>query len=716
MKKKKRIFNWWSGRVINVYLTVPEITPIFGTTTTINPTDTDIQTADLGGNTDIIMGAGIHLPRLKFNTLIGTVGTPIRFSGVLGGSADARDFLTTLGDDSINDYAAWVQGCDWVEFHNLNINGGTGFHAGGGSKNVVFSNCKVRDSGFAGFLIKTDGDNTIPPSKVVVQFCTSRHGLGEGRYNGQVNLPTYHTFSEVESHDNDWCVNGREPSQDSHVLALTITHDTGLGCGTTNEGGQNRPLQIQDCAGIVKHSAFGSVGTFGSVYLNFHNADGIEYFNCYFEGQNEFYIGNQAAKDWYATSIVKGNDDVVLDNLILNASVGYEHSGNNYAARHLGDVQDVRMRNCIIPDNLSHHLRDESGATYESIEEYNNIILPASHAAFNIRYDSKGRITSAFHFKRGMGAFLPDPTIPSYSSRVLSGTETEQFTLTATFGGFDSGSDNNGVVLTARPPAYQWQRDTDGTGTTYDDIVGENSSTYKLTYLDVGKLIRCRGQAINEVYLAGALQYTNATGAIVKNFVAFNSIPWENSYDLDAADIATDEFVLNQGSSTNAVKTTGVSLPTHDATYNGLNFDRATGQNLSFPIAAKSTDWELWLNFKMTTLASNHRIVGYGGSHYVRVTAAGGLYFGATNTGIILTAGTDYVIRFKIQGATSSITINNGTPTVLTLTTNAVSGTGRIGSDNIDGNFYDGKAKAFFDKVTELTAQNVSDMWTYYGL
>lgn len=707
ISKKKR--DWLLGSNGFVYLDIP-VDPTPGTTTTIEPSDTNIEMADLGGNTDIILAAGIHGPRVRLDTIVGTEGTPIRFFG----EKDGDTLLTQIGDGSVtNNAALYNVDSDWVEFYSVFVFGGTCLVWEGRGRNFKAQNCVIKGdniNGFSGYRTKTDNDITVAAYIVELVNCDISEVIGEPFYFGQVNGPLFNNLSFLNILNCSGYDSGREPLQTSHCIDMDINHFSGFDCGLTDESGQNRALQIQDSNGVIRNSVFQSFGTTGSVYALFYKSDGVTLFNCFIEGEDSLFLGDGSAQDWWDNSIIKGNKPTILESCILYIK---SNDVTTELCQVFNDQGDFVVRNCIISDNKVGVFADgrTDKDTYNLIDGGGNVFLPNTHPAFNITKNSLKMVTSVFHRNRGIAKRLPDPNLPTYTTNIITGTPTSGQTLTATPSGGDAG-DGSSIVNTL----HQWWRADNGAGLNRRRIASAVNDTYVLQAADVGKFINEGASGVNEFMLNGPEKDSAYTDVIAAGpFNPFTDIAWFTALDLDAADIATDEFVLNQGSGGNAVKTTAIAIPTYDGTYNGLDFDRATAQNLSIPQETKNTDWELWLNFKLTTLAGNQRLVGYGGSHYVRVTAAGRIFFGATDTGIDILAATDYLIRFKVQGATSLITINNGTPSAQTLTTNSVSGTGRLGCDSSDGNFADMKAKAMFDKVTELSAGNVTDMWTYYG-
>lgn len=693
-----------------VYTAIP-VDPIPGTTTIINPSDTDISMADLGGNTDIIMAAGIHGPRIRLNTIVGSEETPIRFFG----EKDGDTLLTQIGDGSVTNNSAFYNvDSDYVEVYGIFFYGGTVLVWEGRGRNFKAQNCIMQGdniNGFSGYRTKSDGDPTVAPYIVELINCDISKVIGEPFYFGQVNGPDFNNILFLYMLHCSGFNSGREPLQTSHCMNMDINHFSGMNCGLTDEGSQNRALQIQDSNGVIRNSLFQSFGVTGSVYGLFYKSDGVTFFNCFIEGEDSLFLGDGKVQDWWDNSIIKGSKPTIIESCIL-------YIKNNRVTDELcqvfNDQGDFVLRNNIISDNKIGLFADgrTDKITHSIIDGGGNVYLPSTHPIFHPTVDLLQRVNSSLHHKRGMGKRTYDPGRPTYAANAISGTETSGQTLTATPSGGNAG-DGSSIVN----DLHQWYRSDNGSGLNRKRIKDAVNSTYTLQAADVGKVVNEGVSAVNDLMINGPEKASAYTGVIAAGaFNRFTDLPWYNALNLDAPDIATDEFVVNYGSGGNAVKTTGIALPTHDDSYNGLDFDNTTQQNLSIQQETKTTNWECWYVGTLKSLVSNQRLMGYGGSHYFRVKADGTIVWGAVDTGIVLSADTFYVIRIKVSGAASSITINNATPTVLTLSSNSTSGTGRLGSDHSDNNFSDQKMKEWFDKTGLLTAQQVTDMWTSYGL
>lgn len=695
-----------------VYLVIPDA-PTFGATTTINPTDTEITTPDLGGNTDIILGAGTHAPRIMFTSLVGTELAPIRFKGA-GGTQNPS--LTTIGDLSVaNQGAIRGNASDWVEFYDMLIEGDHVFVWEQSSRNVLLQNVElVGDfaNGFSGFRSKTDNNNSVVPYKIVLQYLNIKDVIGEGIYIGQVNGATYHNISEFTA-NHIYATNcGRESIQLSHVENVDINHFTGINSGTENELSQNRALQIQDCSGIIRNSFFHSVGTNGNAYAILENTDGMTYFNCYFESEEHVYLGNAEARDWYPNSTIKGNKKKIFDSCIFNFQTT---NTQTQLLQVFLDICDVEVRNCVIIDTYDGLFADSriDKITYDLIDGGGNIFVPAAHISMNPTWDSMGRVTTNYHYNRGMGTLVNDPVLATYSTVTITGTEQKGETLTAAVSGGNSGAGSSIAFTT-----YQWYRADDIAGLNKILIAGATSSTYLLVSADEGKFILCEATPSNDIPMTGVAIESAYTGAIAAApFSPFADITWDiAARPSGAVDLATNEFWTNEGTGANLAREGAENIPSYAS---GLvDFTRANLDMLNMPGNSYTTDYEFWIEF--TPDNTNFQVLfALSSSINFRMQSGGALRWGGTNLGYVVSTGVTYRIRIYLNGASSVVEIRDDANSVLLAETvvslpssNTGAGNGRMGAQTNNLNGYGGTIKYSFLKKGSEDA-NKANMWTW---
>jgi len=696
-----------------LYETIPDA-PSFGTTTTITPTDTQIETADLAGNTDVILGVGTHAPRVMIVGLVGSIPTPIRFKGA-GGTSNPK--LTQIGDGTVaNQGALRGNTSENIEFYDMYFYGDHVFVWEISSGNVKIQNADFEGdniNGFSGFRSKTDNNAGVAPYDVDISFSRFSNVIGESLYFGQVNGTVYHNLRNVRLHHIFSNHSGRESVQFSHCENLDINHFTGLDAGWEDELSQNRALQIQDCSGVIRNSMFQSFGTLGNAYALLENTDGMSYFNCFFEAEEHLYLGNAEARDWYPNSTIKGNKKKIFDSCILKIATTNTQTS---LLQVFLDICDIEVRNCIISDNYLTLFEDSriDKLTYSLIDGGGNIFVPSNHPAMNPTFDSLGRINNAYHYNRGFGYLCFDPILASYTSVNITGTEQKGEILTANVIGGDAGA---GATIDS--VIYQWFRSDDIAGLNRIAIVGATASTYLLVSEDETKFIQCEVIPVNDIPMTGSTSISPYTGAIAAApFSPFTDIAWDIAIrPSGAVDLATNEFWTNEGTGANLAREAGQNIPTYNA---GLvDFDRAALQQLTMPGNAYTTDYELWMEF--TPDNTNFQVIfALSSSITLRTQSGGELRWANVGLGITLATGITYRIRLYLNGATSTIEVRNDSNVVLLAetvvnlpTSNTGGGNGRLGAQTNSLNAYGGSVKYTFLKKVETLPSEQSNVWTW---
>lgn len=147
-----------------------------------------------------------------------------------------------------------------------------------------------------------------------------------------------------------------------------------------------------------------------------------------------------------------------------------------------------------------------NGSEIWTVEGARSIRSASYELTVNNATDETRRLAGVFAGAAAFSRELSEPEVAEWDNGpelinsvapAVSGTETEDETLSVTNGtwGLDSpfSAGSNG----SQSFEYQWTRSDDGTGTNEADISGATSSTYTLVSADVGKFIRCRVRGIN---------------------------------------------------------------------------------------------------------------------------------------------------------------------------------------------------------------------------
>jgi len=128
---------------------------------------------------------------------------------------------------------------------------------------------------------------------------------------------------------------------------------------------------------------------------------------------------------------------------------------------------------------------------------------------------------------------------------------------------------------------------------------------------------------------------------------------------------------------------------------------------------------EIWIKTELESYnGSFGRFASWTSSQLIEQRASGRIYLSGGDTGYDMPLSTAVWMRFVISGtsSTSKFTVNNGTPVTNVAASTSAFGTsnGRMGANSGGtGNRLDGKIYYFFVRQGELSAPEVSDMWTW---
>lgn len=410
-------------RVANVKTYVPfPATPTFGTTTTINPTDTNIQTADLGGNTDIILGEGAHIPNILINGVSG-----IRFKGVQPDFASlilqtdtTSTGITRIGDNTATGtHSMRMQGStfDDVKFYDLWFYGGTGIKGELSSRSFELNKVKITDGSFAGILAKTDNDSTIVPYNITANYTYMKRFEGEAVYIGQVNGTNYHRLDTVTLTHTFADSIGREGLQTNHVKYIHANKGTWLKLGFDTPSGtaQRNNAQIMDTFGVIENQVFvhnfNDTSANPGMYAIYIMAHGVTFRNCVFIAPDPIYIGNIESRDWWPRSYSKQVYDSIGGQKLLfeNCSFRIERTTtNDKLGIVFGDIMDIEFKDCTYSDNLTGLFDDGriDKVTYSLIDGGGNVAVPKESIPFP-QVDSMGRMLTDYYYYRNIGWLTP---------------------------------------------------------------------------------------------------------------------------------------------------------------------------------------------------------------------------------------------------------------------------------------------------------------------
>ena len=286
-----------------------------------------------------------------------------------------------------------------------------------------------------------------------------------------------------------------------------------------------------------------------------------------------------------------------------------------------------------------------------------------------------------------------------------------------------------GLVIPNGAPAgnhsYRWYRSLNKIGS-YEELIA-SIQEFIATENEVGWYLRTE---CDPKQADGTGQ--NLTGETVRSeysplitnpgvFSPFADITtWDGSFDKStASNLGSQGFWVNRASVDGNASIGVVALPTWDAAKQAVRFTRSASQSLRVQSASSYlTPYEFWFDFwTPTVFTGTQGILGLSNSHYITITSAGVLTISGVSTGQTLTVNTRYRLRVVFNGASSSWTLNNGSATAISLTTASVGTPNyRVGCQFNDTNYFDGWINYWWSNDAGLSAGEITNMWTWFGL
>lgn len=305
------------------------------------------------------------------------------------------------------------------------------------------------------------------------------------------------------------------------------------------------------------------------------------------------------------------------------------------------------------------------------------------------------------------------PAKPTVERVTVSGTETDGQTLTASYSGFYSYSNYSDAST------WTWYR-ADNAQSVGTVVGGATSSTYVLSQADVAKVLRPVLTPVDGIGTVGDPVTSVYTGTIQDDeFNPVTDIAWHIAHL--PADYSTGVWIDRgtSGGANNSVQNGSDNVPT--ATGNGADFESSNNEELVLdqPSPQMTMPVEIWIKAELESYnAGFGRFAAWTSSQLIEQRTSGRIYLSGGDTGYNMPTATAVWMRFVISGtsSTSKFTVNNGTPVTNVAASTSAFGTsnGRLGANSGGtGNRLDGKIYYFFVRQGELSAPQVSQMWTW---
>lgn len=697
----------------------PEQTVTYGGTSSGNITSGVIGTNTLiavDGLWDRLVGNGVSGADEDNAIKVVNADADVRIGNAAGAYATSDKCIKSL--NNANYWEFWGKSPTEPLWLRDNDDGGLNWEAiAGDGVTIKGYNLVMENMGWGSVFMNT-GDNTKKYKKVYLQAIRNKGLVTEGEgltYVGSTNKTTYSVFDEFTIKDGVSMDRGSDGAQfNSHKL-LTVDGITIANVGRQSPpvGGQENLLQAQNTQGFIMNSVFDS----GYRFL-VSCGHGLIQFNNYYRwdantGQEQSIVTEYGAStQWVANSR--------LPRWYIECDFAPDASTNLFTVHE--DKCDIILYNCNLTSNVSGAFTDSRSDTGThsllNINSTTGATIPEpAYLSTDLNSPDFGKVIDTYHYGKARGNLTKDSrkrSIPNFD--VVSITAPSGITVPE---GTSFASLNLPKVVT---------------------VLIEESIT---VHLPITWVQGAYDPDVQDIYtLTGTLDLPD--WYIIKNPLSVQTTidvevvePSFNPFlesDIVAgfdpagavADLAAGTpFWTNQGSGDNAAQSTATAVPTSvtEASFRsgyGVQFVKASSQGLGYGTGTVTTPFETWIEFRTPasfTGFSTGTLLANGTTPRIDINISGtnNLRLNGTVTGITLAASTTYVIRVVSDGASSTVTVNNGTPVSVSIGASSGSSTPKIGMAYAATSYYDGLIGDIFQFENVKDSTFVSNMWTWFG-
>jgi len=327
--------------------------------------------------------------------------------------------------------------------------------------------------------------------------------------------------------------------------------------------------------------------------------------------------------------------------------------------------------------------------------------------------DSGGNINTSFTYSSVISS-LESNQIPVASAVTPAGTFQEGQIITVTF------TLSNNTIYTPQNHIFKVYRGTSVTATSPTQIYSTTGSTtsfqYTIVTADVGSYLIFE---ITPVVDNG----NNPSGTAIRSYYSsqVSSVPSVlDVFDLirlDAVNVDSDwnsnpsADWLNIGSTGNATKDTNYPV----FSTNKLVFTRTSSHRVLVPKTTYTEPKEFWLQFKLNTTGALQNIIAMSGSSYLRVSSGNAYQVNGVTISTHVANTSFHTARLVRNGASSSLTIDNGSPVTFNSGGTTMSGsTLYIGGSSSASNFASMDFHFLGLSSDLLSAGEVTNVWNYF--
>lgn len=602
-----------------------------------------------------------------------------------------------------------------IEYYNLILLANTGLSSAlgikwvgdAGGSNFKAQNIRIVQPQSPGVQFNGDGDagtyGTIDLSFIYVygQTGLAPGEFTEGLYGGDTTTTTG-VYGIIDTYliSHGFATNtAGDGAQFNSIEHLTASHLTVIDVAYNNVSGQKSLLQLQNIGdgGLVENCIFWNAPRAFTI-----GARDITIRNCVFYSDEEGFYQDVETQSGYEFPLSTAGGTVRFENCHF-----YSSGSRAYAVEINENKANFIFTNCVIGTNIT-DLYDDARvdtSTYSILELNTTSQATPTAPTVNKTYTvlNSGTVTGYF---RTLGMGLRNQSVVNNYPTITSFAPTSQ-------------EETLDVVITG----------TNFTDTTVVSFGGVAASSFTVDSSTQITATVATGSSSGAIIVTTPSGSTGSFGFIfippVAPFNPFTDIAgWVAAFDPTDYNGSTGAW-NNQGTGADAAQGGATIFPTKLSSLStqsgfGLEFVNASGTGLQYATGNVTEPFETWVEIiTPASFSGTQRIYANGNATRLTVNGSGQVSVGGNgdvSTGLTLSTSTRYVLRIVNNGASSSITANNGTPLTFTITPQAGSSTPKLGHAYSAGSgHWTGTMGAFFQKSTVLSSGEITDMWTYFG-
>ena len=642
---------------------------------------------------------------LRASQLVGTEGAPFIFKSADDNVYSVVGGATLLTGATIFDQTGATIS-DWMEFHHLKGLGhsgvasltGAGWTGKAGGSNLLLSDLILVSTQSPGVQFNGDGDaGTYGNMRMHFLRVHGDNTDNECFYFGDTSttgfgivntLTATHLFGTNKGWD------GLQINSTQNVNASNVTiYDV----GKSATSGQKSLLQAQN----LGDNAIIENGLFHTAPKAFQIAGRSMWIrNCVFVCDEEGFAQSMTQAGYTGGDILSSSGgDIIFENIYFDST-----TPRTYGVNLNEPNASYYFVNCTISTEITNLFQNNTAGS--NVFQFNTVTgaatLPTpTFVSIDPDNEYYGCVTNSIYYDRGIGYRTPPitinrPTITSFTPS--TGTTSDVITIT--------GTNFTGATHVT-------------IGNTAASSFTVNSATEIVATVAAGTTGKIR-VITPEGYSVSSTDFT-----FTAPFNPYTDIAWVAAFDPTDYNGGAGTW-NNQGSGADAAQGSATIYPSKlsslstKSTY-GLSFVNASGTGLQYATGTVTEPFETWIELiTASSFSGTQRIYANGTAARVTISSTGLLSVAGTadvSTGVTLSTSTKYVIRILNNGASSSITVNNGTPTAFSITAQNGSSTPKLGHAYSAGSgHWTGTLGAFFQKSTDLSGGEITSMWGYFGL